>query len=124
MIGHLSIIEARKNRIRPECIFVEYGYEPTPSRYNFQEAENQIAIGSYPFVTITPDEMHKRHDLRFCVGCQVLLNGKHWDDDFLNFAEQIVRAGASTLICFCPDDGADLVEYRDGNWMAYTKEYA
>lgn len=124
MIGHLQIIEARKNRMTPTCIFVEYGYEPVPARYEFQKAENQIAIGSYPFVTITPEEMHQRHDLRFCTGCRVLLNGKRWDDDFLNFAEQIVRAGASGLVCYCPDDGTDLVEYREGNWTAYAKDAA
>ena len=119
MIGHQSIIECRKQGSKPTAIFIEFGYVPMPAVYPFQKAESQLAIGSYPVVTIPPDEVGKPQDLRFCVGCRVHLNGKKWDDDLMRFADQLVTAGASHVIGFCPEDGVELLEYKNGNWIAY-----
>lgn len=120
MIGNSQIIEARKNRLKPTAIFFEFDAKPMPEVYAFQSAEKQIAHGGYPVVYVLPDEVGKRQDLRFVVGCRVHVHGKKWGDDILTFVDQIVESGASHVVVTCIADNDDMMEYKNGNWVAYA----
>lgn len=123
MHGHLQIIEARKKRLKPQAIFFEFGRTQLPEVYPFQKAENALAMGGYPVVTITPDETTKKHDLRFVVGCRVHVHGLKWTDEIFAFADQVVKAGAAHVIVCCALENDDLMEWKNGEWIANATEH-
>jgi hypothetical protein len=120
MIGHLQILEARKEGRRPTAIFIEAGFQPTPARYRFERQEEALDYGFYPTVTVTPEELTSRLDLRFCMGCRVHVHGHSMTDDVLDFAEKVAKAGATEVIVCGVTGDSEILTYNRGHWGAYA----
>lgn len=118
MQGHLQIIEARRNGLRPAAVFVEAGLPPRESMGRFFRYEADMACRNYPSVNIPPEEMHRRPDLRFLAGCRVHLRGQAMDDQLLQMAEWIAEAGAAHILTTSENDN-EIVQYLDGQWEAW-----
>jgi hypothetical protein len=117
MIGEKQIIEARREGLRPAAIFVEAGYMPTVASYEFEKHERALDHGFFPTVTLTPDDMRKRLDLRFCAGCRVHVTAPSMTDEVLALAERLVEVGAAHVIAGALDTG-EILEWKNGTWRA------
>ena len=69
MIGHVEIIEMRKQGYKPKIVFVFDVGEPPRDFY--RSAENTMALGSMPEIHISPSDDIYKLDMRFLVGCVV-----------------------------------------------------
>ena len=69
MIGHVEIIEMRKQGYKPKIVFIFDTGEP--NREYHHAAENQLALGCSPEIHISPSDDVYRLDMRFLVGCVV-----------------------------------------------------
>lgn len=126
MIGHRQILDARANGRKPAAIFFEIGSPsraPTArsvGRYagSLHEAlydpEAALASGQYPTVYIEPGE---QPDLRFCIGCAVLVSAARWSEDLILTGHAIADAGASVVVVSAMSDSDDLMVF-DGKWSA------
>lgn len=122
MIGHRQILEYRREGMRPAAIFFEAGFEPIPHRFDFENPERALDYGFYPTVTVTPDELGKHLDLRFCASCRGIVQGKAWSDELIAFAEQLVNAGASHVIVATLEN-AEILEWK-GEWIGHASTCA
>jgi len=122
VIGHRSIIEYRRRGEKPSAIFIEAGFQPLLYRFEFEKQERAIDHGFYPTVTVTPEEIGQRLDLRFCTGCRVHVHAKDLSDEVLAFAEQVVNAGASHVIVAAVSS-AEILEWK-GEWIGYADSCA
>ena len=73
MIGHLPIINLRKQGFSPTVIFVSDVYDSN-NWYNPGEKYGEVWEHDHATVCILPDEPLELLDLRFCVGLRVLAN--------------------------------------------------
>lgn len=122
MIGHRQIIEYRREGMRPAAIFIAAGFDPVPHRFDFENPERALDYGFYPAVTVTPDELGKHLDLRFCASCRVHVHGKDWTDVLIGLAEQLVEAGAAHVIVATLVNG-EILEWK-GEWVGYASSCA
>lgn len=122
MIGHRHIIEYRRLGEKPSAIFIEAGFKPLLYRFEFEKQELAIDHGFYPTVTVTPEELGTRLDLRFCTGCRVHVHGNDFTDELVAFAEQVVNAGASHVIV-AAINSAEILEWK-GEWVGYADSCA
>lgn len=120
MIGHNQIIEARKRGFKPAAILINAGFDPMPARFDFERPERALAWNLYPTVTIPLRDLGKRHDMRFLAGCIVLVNGHGWSDELMTFLDNLAESAPNVAIVTCVDENNDLMEYRNGEWIAYA----
>lgn len=118
MIGQSQIIRARQQGLRPRTVFVEAGLAPLPQRFNFEKYENALAYGTHPTVNIPPDELGKRHDFRFLIGCVVIVTGECMSDDLLALGERIAEAGAKQVVVSSFRD-SEILQYQNNEWEAW-----
>lgn len=69
MIGHLEIIDIRKQGFKPSIVFVFDCGEPI--RKEFYRAEDQLQMGFLPEVHIHPGDDISKLDFRFLTHCIV-----------------------------------------------------
>ena len=118
MIGHLQILAARRNGLRPNTVFVEAGLKPMPQGYAFERYEAALAHKLHATVNIPPAELHDRHDFRFLIGCRVVVQGASVDDALI-VAERIAEAGAAHVVASGFSD-REIVQYKNNQWEAFA----
>lgn len=122
MIGHRQILKARSEGTRPAAIFFDYCMQPPEVRYRWQEAERAIEAGMYPVVTIRPDEIFARHDLRFVVGCHCHVSAPQWTDDYIAFGEALAAAGAMQITMNAFLESSEILTYKNEKWVGINAE--
>lgn len=120
MIGHQQIIAARNSGFKPAAIFIDAGLAAPTWRCDFDNPERALDYGFYPTVTIPPEELGHRHDLRFLAACRVHVVGHVWSDQIYALVDAIACAGAVSIIVWCADGSKDLLEFKNGEWIAYA----
>ena len=77
MIGHIEIIQARKQGLKPSIVFVfDYGEIRSDSWFS---PEDMLQNGFIPEVHIHLDDDIAKLDFRFLVGCAVAINTNNRD---------------------------------------------
>lgn len=115
MNGHLQILKARMEGSKPTAVFLEAGLEPMPAASKYDDPEKALHFGLYPTVNIPPDEMGKRHDLRFLAGLRVHVHGEAMTDEFLAVVDQVAAIAEHTIVIA---DG-EMMENKNGAWQAW-----
>ena len=118
MIGHQTIIAARRAHLKPEAIFFEVDLA-TPPRFYFDDPENALRLKMHAQVELSISEPWRTYDLRFVTGCRIFLQADRWSDDLTDLAERMVQQGATHVIVCCIRDNDDILEYFQGEWIAY-----
>jgi hypothetical protein len=112
MVGHKHIIAARKSGLKPAAIFIDAGYSLPAVRFPFEDPERQLDYGMLPTVTIPPDELGKRLDLRFLAGCSVHIFGREVSNDILDLADRVTSLASKTILAA----GTELMIHENGEW--------
>jgi hypothetical protein len=112
MIGHKHIIAARKSGLKPAAIFIDAGYSPPAVRFPFQDPERQLDYGLLPTVTIPPEELGNRLDLRFLAGCSVHIFGPEVSNEILDLADRVTALASKTILAA----GDTLMIFENGGW--------
>lgn len=118
MIGHAQIAQIRKQGKRPTAIFFEVDELPAV-RYRFEHPENALKWGMHPTVFLTNDEAGQKLDLRFVIGCRVIVSCPVMTDEVTILADTLHTAGASAIYC-CGLFDATLLYCEKGEWHANT----
>lgn len=117
MRGQETIISARRAHLKPEAIFFEVDLS-TPHQFYFDDPETALRIKLHALVELSINEPWRTYDLRFVTGCRIHLHADKWSDDITDFAERLVEQGAVHIIVACVEN-ADILEYFQGEWIAY-----
>jgi hypothetical protein len=118
MIGHMQIIEARKNGWKPTAVFLLAGMSPTPHRFVFEDPERALDHKILPSVYVLPEELGGHLDLRFLAGIRVHLQAQELTDEAITLAETAANAGATHVIAMALNNG-EVIEYERGEWKAW-----
>lgn len=119
MKGHQQVLNARKDGLRPEAVFVSIGQQIPEATNRFDDPEQAIDLGVYPTIFLGEEEAGMRADWRCLVGCNVHVAARQLTDQVLHTIEQIVEAGAAMVIGCATTDGA-MVIYKNGKWSAHV----
>ena len=114
MRGHLQIIEMRKRGYKPKAVFIELGFKPIASGFDFDDPES--ALDHNLCATVFISDAAARHDMRFLVGCRVHIRAQALTDDVLSAADRIAKLASETILC----DGHDLMIFKDNDWTVYA----
>lgn len=116
MTGHLQIIQARIDGLKPAAIFFTDA-KPLQSGLPFDHPEAALSHCLYPEVYLDDKDLTQRLDLRFVAACRVLINTAQVTAELITVAERAAECGASTVCLASPDE---IILYREKEWNAWT----
>lgn len=118
MLGVQQIINMRREGYKPKSVFVQAGFVPLIT-CRFDDPDRGFESKQYPEVWISPDEMGTWLDLRFLLGCQVLVHSETWSEEVLRLLDRMAEMKPIRIVASANENG-DLMIYENENWSAYA----